>query len=85
MLVATKYLTAKLHLLFVKKSESELFERSELESDILPSTPQPCTAPDKSLMVVLQIRAMCRASSSILQKNIVASEQYCIFVSVCIT
>jgi len=38
-LVATKLLTAKLHSLNVKESESEILER--LESDILPPTPQP--------------------------------------------
>jgi len=42
LLIATKLLTANLHCLYVK--ESELLERSELESesDILPPTPQPC-------------------------------------------
>jgi len=49
-LVATKYLAAKLHSLYVKKPESGTLERSELEgklqtseleSDILPPTPQP--------------------------------------------
>ena len=38
LLVATKLLTAKLHTLYVKESES--LEKSELESDILPPTPQ---------------------------------------------
>jgi len=32
-LVATKFLTAKLHSLYVKESESEILERSELESE----------------------------------------------------
>jgi len=36
-------LTAKLHSLDIKESESEIFERSELESHILPPTPQPCS------------------------------------------
>ena len=40
-LVATKLLKAKLHSLYVKELESEILERSELESDILPPTPQP--------------------------------------------
>ena len=38
-LVATKFLAAKFHSLYVK--ESEILERSELESDISPPTPQP--------------------------------------------
>jgi len=44
MLDATKFLTAKIHSLYVKESESEILERSELksESDIFPATPQPC-------------------------------------------
>ena len=43
MLVTTKFLTAKLHSLYVKESESESLERSEFESelDILTPTPQP--------------------------------------------
>jgi len=40
-LVATNFLVAKLHSLYVKESESEILERSELESDILPTTRQP--------------------------------------------
>jgi len=40
-LVAIKLLTGKLHSLYVKESESEILERSELESDILPPVPQP--------------------------------------------
>jgi len=40
-LIATKFLVAKLHLLYVKESGSEILERSELESNILPPTPQP--------------------------------------------
>jgi len=40
-LVATKLLTAKLHSLYVKELELEILERSELESDILPPTPEP--------------------------------------------
>ena len=40
-LVATKLLTAKLYSLDVKELELEISERSELESDILPPTPQP--------------------------------------------
>jgi len=59
-LVARKFLTAKLHSLYVMESKilekseseilnrsesgdgvSEILERSELESDILPPTPQP--------------------------------------------
>jgi len=40
-LVGTKFLAAKLHSLHVKKSEWEILERSELESDILPPTAQP--------------------------------------------
>jgi len=46
-LVATKFLTVKCHSLYVKESgilensELEILERSELESDILPPTPQP--------------------------------------------
>ena len=35
-------LTAKFHSLYVIESESEILERSELESDILRPTPQPC-------------------------------------------
>jgi len=38
-LVATKFLAAKRHSLYVKESESEILERSELDSDILPPTP----------------------------------------------
>ena len=34
--------TVEFHSLYVKESESEILERSELESDILPPTPQPC-------------------------------------------
>ena len=41
MLVATKFLAAKLHSLYAKESESEILERSELKSNILPPTPQP--------------------------------------------
>ena len=43
LLVATKLLTSKLHSRYVKELESEILERSELESesDILPPTPQP--------------------------------------------
>jgi len=40
-LVAAKFLAAKLHSLYVKESESEILERWELESDISPPTPQP--------------------------------------------
>jgi len=36
---ATNLLTAKIYSLYVKGSESEIFERSEL--DILPPTPKP--------------------------------------------
>jgi len=36
-----KILVAKLHSLYVKKPESEILERSELKSDILPPTHQP--------------------------------------------
>ena len=51
LLVATKLLTAKLYSLYAKESESEILkrlvseivERSELESDILPPTLQPCS------------------------------------------
>jgi len=41
LLVATKLLTAKFHSRYVKDSESEVVERSELESDIWRRTPQP--------------------------------------------
>jgi len=34
-------LTSKFHSLYVEESESEISERSELESNILPPTPQP--------------------------------------------
>ena len=40
-LVATKFLITKLNSLYVKESGSEILERSELESNILPPTPQP--------------------------------------------
>jgi len=49
LLIATKLLTAKLHSRFVKKSVSEIAERSELESDILPPTPQPWLAINAAL------------------------------------
>jgi len=37
----TKFLAAKLRSLFIKESESEILEISELESDILTPTAQP--------------------------------------------
>jgi len=40
-LLATKFLVAKLNSLYVKELGSEILERSELESNILPPTPQP--------------------------------------------
>jgi len=40
-LVATKFLAAKPHSLYIKELESEVLERSWLEADILPPTPQP--------------------------------------------
>jgi len=39
--VATNFLAAKLHSLYGKESQSEILERSVLESDISPPTPQP--------------------------------------------
>ena len=39
LLVATKLLTAKLHSCYAMESESDILERSELESDILTPTP----------------------------------------------
>ena len=42
LLVATKMLTAKFHSLYVKSRSRKFWKLSELESDILPPTPQPC-------------------------------------------
>jgi len=42
LLVSTKLLAAKLHSCYAEESESENLERSGLESNILPPTPQPC-------------------------------------------
>jgi len=42
LLIVTKLLTTNFHYIYVKDSESEIFERPEFETDILPPTPQLC-------------------------------------------